>query len=55
MTAKMDELEICCYPGNARSKVREYFGFHQVKEGAKTKENLDMMKVICTLCRKLSL
>ena len=33
MVAKMDELEIFRYPGNARSKVWEYFGFHQVKEG----------------------
>ena len=33
MAAKMDELEIFRYPGNARSKVWEYFGFHQVKEG----------------------
>ena len=48
----MAELEICCYPGNARSKVWEYFGFYQVKEGPKTKKNLDMTKVICRLCRK---
>ena len=40
------------YPENARSKVWEYFGFYQVKEGPKTKENLDMTKVICRLCRK---
>ena len=33
MAAKMDELEIFRYRGNARSKVWEYFGFHQVKEG----------------------
>ena len=39
MAAKMEELEICCYPGNARLKVWEYFGFHQVKEGPKTKES----------------
>ena len=52
MAAKMDELEICRYPGNARSKEWEYFGFHQVKEGPKTKENLDMTKVICRLCGK---
>ena len=35
------ELEICCYPGNARSKVWGYFGFYQLKEGPKTKGNLD--------------
>ena len=45
MAAKMDELEICRYPGNARSKVWEYFGFHQVKEGPKTKENLECLLV----------
>ena len=28
-----------------------YFGFYQLKEGPKTKENLDMTKVICRLCR----
>ena len=39
----MAELEICRYPGNARSNVREYFGFYQLKEGPKTKENLDML------------
>ena len=44
----MAELEICRYPGNARSKVWEYFGFYQLKEGPKTKENLDMTKVICS-------
>ena len=38
-----DELEICRYPGNARSKVWGYFGFYQLKEGPKTKENLDML------------
>ena len=48
----MAKLEICCYPGNARSEVWEYFGFYQVKEGPKTKENLDITKVICRLCRK---
>ena len=37
----MDELEICRYPGNSRSKVWEYFGFHQVKEG----ENLECLLV----------
>ena len=52
MAAEMAELEICRYPGNARSKVCEYFGFYQVKEGAKTKENLVMTKAICRLCRK---
>ena len=31
----------------------EYFSFYQVREGPKTKENLDMTKVICRLCRKL--
>jgi len=51
MAAEMAELEICRYPGNARSKVWEYLGFYQVKEGPKTKENLDMTKVICRLCR----
>ena len=51
--AEMAELEICRYPGNARSKVWEYFGFYQVKEGPKTKVNsVDMTKVICWLCRK---
>ena len=55
MAAKTDKLEICRYPGNARSKVWEYFGFHQVKERPKTKENLDMTKIICRLCGKLSL
>ena len=39
----MAELEICRYPGNDRSKVWEYFGFYQLKEGPKTKENLDML------------
>ena len=52
MAAEMAELEICRYPGNARSKVWGYFGFYQLKEGPKTKENLDMTKVICRLCRK---
>ena len=52
MAAEMAELEICRYPGNDRSKVWEYFGFYQLKEGPKTKENLDMTKVICRLCRK---
>ena len=27
MAAEMAKLEICHYPGNARSKVWEYFGF----------------------------
>jgi len=52
MAAEMAKWEIRRYPGNARSKVWEYFGFYQVKEGPKTKENLDMTKVICRLCRK---
>ena len=52
MAAEMAELEIFRYPGNARSKVWEYFGFYQLKEGPKTKENLDMTKVICRLRRK---
>ena len=52
MAAEKAELEICRYPGNARSKLWEYFVFYQVKEGPKTKENLDMTKVICRLCRK---
>ena len=52
MAAEMAELEICRYPGNARSKVSKYLGFYQLKEGPKTKENLDMMKVICRLCKK---
>ena len=46
MAAEMAELEICKisrYPGNARSKVWGYFGFYQLKEGPKTKENLDML------------
>ena len=34
------------------SKVWEHFGFYQVKEGPKTKENLYMMKVFCRVCRK---
>jgi len=42
MVAEMAELEICCYPGNARWKVWEYFGFYQLKEGPKTKDNMDM-------------
>ena len=52
VVAEKAELEICRYPGNARSKLWEYFVFYQVKEGPKTKENLDMTKVICRLCRK---
>ena len=52
MAAEMAELEICRYPGNDRSKVWEYFGFYKLKEGPETKENLDMTKVICRLCRK---
>ena len=51
MVAEMAELEICRYPGNARSKVWEYFGSYQLQEGPKTKEHLDMTKVICRLCR----
>ena len=43
MAAEMAELEICRYPGNARSKVWRYFDFYQLKEGPKTKENLDML------------
>ena len=43
MAAEMAKLEICRYPGNARSKVWQYFGFY---------EDLDMTKVICRLCRK---
>ena len=43
MAAEMAELEICRYPGNARSKVWGYFGFYQLKEGPKTKENLNML------------
>ena len=43
MAAEMAELEICRYPGNARSKVWRYFDFYQPKEGPKTKENLDML------------
>ena len=34
------------------SKVWEHFGFYQVKEGFKTKESLDLTKVICRLCSK---
>ena len=49
MAAGMAELEIRHF---SRTKVWEYFRFYQVKEGPKTKENLDMMKVICRLCRK---
>ena len=52
MAAEMSELEICRCPGNARSKVWEYFSFYQLKEGPKTKGNLDMTKVISRLCRK---
>ena len=47
-----ESVEICCYPGNTMSKVWEYFGFYQVKEGPKTKENMDTTKLICRLCRK---
>ena len=52
MVAEKSELEICGYPGNTRSKLWEYFVLYQVKEGPKTKENLNMTKVICRLCRK---
>ena len=52
MAAGKAELEICRYPGNTRSKLWEYFVFYQMKEGHKTKENLDMTKVISRLCRK---
>ena len=30
MAAEKAELEICRYPGNARSKLWEYFVFYQV-------------------------
>ena len=52
MAVEKAKLEICHYPRNARSKLWEYFVFYQVKEGPKTKENLDMTKVICRLCTK---
>ena len=49
MAAEMAELKVLFH---SRTKVWEYFSFHQVREGPKTKENLDMTKVICRLCRK---
>ena len=38
VAAEKAELEICRYPGNARSKLWEYFVFYQVKEGLKQRK-----------------
>lgn len=48
-----NDREIYDYPGGRRkSKVWKTFGFYKSKPGAPTKENLDMTKAICRLCRK---
>ncbi|WAR27086.1 ZBED1-like protein [Mya arenaria] len=41
------------YPvGKAKSKVWLFFAFKKIKPGPPTKENLDMSKVYCRLCKK---
>jgi hypothetical protein len=40
------------YPGNTTSRVWKYFFFKKKKDGAPVKDNLEMSRVICTLCRK---
>ncbi|KAK3584783.1 hypothetical protein CHS0354_021243 [Potamilus streckersoni] len=48
-----DPKTIYPYPvGKAHSRVWTYFGFYKAQEGPLTKENLDMTKVVCKLCRK---
>ena len=51
--SKVCEEEIFNYPGGRRkSKVWNTFGFLKIKPGPPTKENLDMSRAICRLCRK---
>ena len=52
MAAEMGELEIRSLSWKRQVKSVGIFWFYHVKEGPKTKENLDMTKVICRLCRK---
>ena len=40
------------YPGKAKSKVWLYFGFMLVKPGPANKDNLDLTRAVCRLCKK---
>ncbi|XP_069134524.1 E3 SUMO-protein ligase ZBED1-like [Argopecten irradians] len=49
----VDKPTIYPYPGGkARSRVWTHFGFYKIKEGGPSKENLDMTKAICKICRR---
>ena len=37
------KIEIYHYPGNARSKLWEYFGFYQLKEGLKGEKYMEYL------------
>ena len=52
MAANVDR-EICAYPGKkARSKVWEHSGFYRKNVGSPIRENLEMVKAVCRLCKK---
>lgn len=38
--------------GKARSDVWKVFGFHKKKSGPPSRDNLDMTKAVCRICRK---
>ena len=40
------KMEICHYPGNARSKLWEYFGFYQLKEGLNGEKYMEKPKLL---------
>ena len=41
------------FPGKkTKLKVWNFFGFHKIKEGPPTKENLDMAVAVCRVCGK---
>ncbi|KAK3609209.1 hypothetical protein CHS0354_035149 [Potamilus streckersoni] len=51
-----DPKTIYPYPGGkARSHVWTYFGFYKAQEGPSTKDNLETIKIVCKLCRKVAL
>lgn len=47
-----DDRTIYPYPGKAKSKVWDFFGFYKSKDGPPNKTTLDMSVAICKVCKK---
>ena len=48
-----DQREILPYPGTkSKSEVWKYFGFYRKAVGPPTRQNLDMSRAVCKLCRR---